>query len=74
MAGAQHGKCWVSEAAHWRAVMDLVWQGEAVPEACERAGLDYPQAWQFASPPLKNYLVELSMVANCRDHLPELRD
>ena len=51
----------------YHAIADLVWQGMTVPDACKELGYDFHQVYKQMSVEVRGYLVDVSMVAGCRE-------
>jgi hypothetical protein len=51
----------------WHSVADLVWAGMTVPDACKELGYDWREASKLMPITVKRYMVDVSMLANCRD-------
>ena len=50
----------------WRAIADLVWQGKTIPQAVQLLGLERRTVESEMILPIRRYLVEVSLLANCR--------
>lgn len=51
----------------WLAVVDLVWAGMTVPDACRHLGYDWREAELQLDTEKRRYLVEVSMMANVKN-------
>ena len=51
----------------WRAIADQMWDGKTIQQACEELGLEYKVVMFNATPEIKGFLLDTSMVARHRD-------
>jgi hypothetical protein len=45
----------------------LVWQGKTVPDACHELGYDFQQVYKQMPVEVARYMVDVSMLAGCRE-------
>ena len=51
----------------WLKIIERVWHGHTVPEACEGLGFAWPAAYSEIPLDMRGYLVEVAMLARYRD-------
>jgi hypothetical protein len=48
-------------------VADLVWQGMTVPDAVRELGYDWPDVDRTMTMKVRSYLVDVAILANCKE-------
>lgn len=51
----------------WHDIANLVWQGKTVPDACHELGYDFQQVYKQMPVEVARYMVDVSMLAGCRE-------
>ena len=51
----------------WHRIADLVWSGMTVPDACAELGYEFVVVHKQMPVDIARYMVDVSMLAGCRD-------
>jgi len=51
----------------WHDIADLVWKGMTVPDACKELGYNFNNVYKYMSVEVSRYMVDVSMLAGCRE-------
>ena len=66
--------CFLAVDLPWKEIVDLIWKGNTIQQACEKLWLDYQEVDRAMCVEIRRLILDTSLVASARDEMLNKRD